>query len=232
MFSFDRYNLSRFSLGSQDNTIHIELLLTGNLESVAGVAIPIETTAFFNDVARGTARGAIGIASTFESYAIMNADALMQANIIAQALFENALYAEAEGMQNAMIICGLTDSFAASAYASADILWHESHETALAALATGVKDILIEPLLHEVLGVISNAGTQSTELVSIAVTIPPGGELRIDSDTFRVLLNGENALDKQSGDWLTLSRNLLYLDIESATGSGLSGNLIYTERYL
>ena len=56
--------------------------------------------------------------------------------------------------------------------------------------------------------------------------------LRIDSDTFRVLLNGENVLDKQSGDWLMLSRDLLYLDIESAIGNGLSGNLIYTERYL
>ena len=51
-----------FSLGSQDNTIHIELLLTESLESVAGVAIPVETTAFFNDILRGTARGAIGIA--------------------------------------------------------------------------------------------------------------------------------------------------------------------------
>ena len=55
MFSFDRFNLSRFSLGSQDNTIHIELLLAENLESVAGVAIPVETTAFFNDILRGTA---------------------------------------------------------------------------------------------------------------------------------------------------------------------------------
>ena len=84
----------------------------------------------------------------------------------------------------------------------------------------------------EVLGAVSGAGTQSTEQVSVTVTIPPGGELRIDSDTFRVLLNGENVLDKQSGDWLMLSRDLLYLDIESAIGNGLSGNLIYTERYL
>lgn len=91
---------------------------------------------------------------------------------------------------------------------------------------------MIDPLLYEVLGSVSGAGTQSTEQVSVTVTIPPGGELRIDSDTFRVLLNGENVLDKQSGDWLMLSRDLLYLDIESAIGNGLSGNLIYTERYL
>lgn len=232
MFSFDRFNLSRFSLGSQDNTIHIELLLTESLESVAGVAIPVETTAFFNDILRGTARGAIGIASAFESYAAMNSAALMQANIIVQGLLKDTLQAVSDGAQNSMIIGVLTDNLGASSYASADILWHEVYADALTSLASVVKDILIDPLLYEVLGSVSGAGTQSTEQVSVTVTIPPGGELRIDSDTFRVLLNGENVLDKQSGDWLMLSRDLLYLDIESAIGNGLSGNLIYTERYL
>ena len=230
MFSFDRFNLSRFSLGSQDNTIHIELLLTESLESVAGVAIPVETTAFFNDILRGTARGAIGIASTFESYAAMNSAALMQANIIVKGLLGDTLQAISDGAQNSMIVNVLADNLGASSYASADILWHEAYADALTSLASVVKDILIDPLLYEVLGSVSGAGTQSTEQVS--VTIPPGGELRIDSDTFRVLLNGENVLDKQSGDWLMLSRDLLYLDIESAIGNGLSGNLIYTERYL
>ena len=118
-----------------------------------------------------------------------------------------------DGAQNSMIVNVLADNLGASSYASADILWHEAYADALTSLASVVKDILIDPLLYE-------------------VTIPPGGELRIDSDTFRVLLNGENVLDKQSGDWLMLSRDLLYLDIESAIGNGLSGNLIYTERYL
>ena len=228
MFSFDRFNLSRFSLGSQDNTIHIELLLTESLKSVAGVAIPVETTAFFNDILRGTARGAIGIASAFESYAAMNSAALMQANIIVQGLLKDTLQAVSDGAQNSMIIGVLADNLGASSYASADILWHEAYADALTSLASVVKDIL----LYEVLGSVSGAGTQSTEQVSVTVTIPPGGELRIDSDTFRVLLNGENVLDKQSGDWLMISRDLLYLDIESAIGNGLSGNLIYTERYL
>jgi len=230
--SFDRFNLSRFSLGSQDNTIRIELFLAENLESVAGVAIPVETTAFFNDILRGTARGAIGIASTFESYAAMNSAALMRANIIVKGLLGDTLQAMSDGAQNSMIVNVLADNLGASSYASADILWHEAYADALTSLASVVKDILIDPLLYEVLGSVSGAGTQSTEQVSVTVTIPPGGELRIDSDTFRVLLNGENVLDKQSGDWLMLSRDLLYLDIESAIGNGLSGNLIYTERYL
>ena len=255
MFSFDRFNLSRFSLGSQDNTIHIELLLAENLESVAGVAIPVETTAFFNDILRGTARGAIGIASTFESYAAMNSAALMRANIIVKGLLGDTLQAMSDGAQNSMIVNVLADNLGASSYASADILWHEAYADALTSLASVVKDILIDPLLYEVLGSVSGAGTQSTEQVSVTVTIQPVARLLIENvlaiqqDSERVavntqfaarrnrdsdgdLLNGENVLDKQSGDWLMLSRDLLYLDIESAIGNGLSGNLIYTERYL
>ena len=162
----------------------------------------------------------------------MNSAALMRANIIVKGLLGDTLQAMSDGAQNSMIVNVLADNLGASSYASADILWHEAYADALTSLASVVKDILIDPLLYEVLGSVSGAGTQSTEQVSVTVTIPPGGELRIDSDTFRVLLNGENVLDKQSGDWLRLSRDLLYLDIESAIGNGLSGNLIYTERYL
>ena len=36
----------------------------------------------------------------------------------------------------------------------------------------------------------------------------------------------------QSGDWINVSRDLLRLIIESASGGQLRGQLIYTERYL
>lgn len=49
---------------------------------------------------------------------------------------------------------------------------------------------------------------------------------------FTVLLNGQNALHTQSGDWITVSRELLRLLIESASGGRLEGQLIYTERFL
>ena len=64
------------------------------------------------------------------------------------------------------------------------------------------------------------------------IAIPPGGEIRIDSDTFRVLLDGENILYAQEGDWINVAREVLYLDIESATGGALEGSITYQERYL
>ena len=76
------------------------------------------------------------------------------------------------------------------------------------------------------------ATSQTTERTALQLTIPPGGELRIDSEIFIVLLNGENALHTQSGDWINISRDLLRLIVESASGGQLQGQLIYTERYL
>lgn len=85
--------------------------------------------------------------------------------------------------------------------------------------------------MSEVLTTLMEATSQTTERTTIQITILPGGELRIDSELYTVLLNGQNALYAQSGDWITLSRELLRIVIESASG-GLVGQLIYTERYL
>lgn len=96
----------------------------------------------------------------------------------------------------------------------------------------GVKDIKCYQIVNETLVCILDAIRQFTESTRIDITLPPGGEIRIDSETYRALMNGENILYAQSGDWLTLSRELLYFDIESASGGDLMGTIIYTERYL
>ena len=79
---------------------------------------------------------------------------------------------------------------------------------------------------------VTAATTQTTETASFQLTIPPGGELRIDSGTFTVTLDGRNVLHTQSGDWIEVSRELLRLLIESASGGQLEGQLVYTERFL
>ena len=90
----------------------------------------------------------------------------------------------------------------------------------------------METQFFDALNALSGAISEETESLSISIAIPPGGELRIDSDTFTVTLNGENILYAQLGDWVNVSRDLLRLDIESGSGGDLSGSLIYTERYL
>lgn len=232
MFGFDRFNLSRFSLGSQDNSLPINALLTEELNQVAGVAIPVETTAFFNDVLRGSSRGAIALQSAFASEGVFHAVCEMQANICSTFLGAGALSHKVFGSQNSNIIANLSDTLAARSYSSKNIIWRASYNDTLTALVNGVKDIQTSLLSYEVLTAMLEASSTQTEQATFTITLPPGSEIRIDSDTFRVMKDGENILYAQSGDWITLSRELLYLDIESASGGSLQGNLIYVERYL
>lgn len=94
------------------------------------------------------------------------------------------------------------------------------------------KNIHTSLVAADILTAILEATSQTTEIVTVQVTIPPGGELRLDSDVFLAMLNGENVLYAQSGDWINVSRALLRLIVESATGGSLEGQLIYTERFL
>ena len=79
---------------------------------------------------------------------------------------------------------------------------------------------------------IMEATSQTAEVAKVEITIPPGGELRLDSDIFTAMLDGENVLYAQSGDWINVSRELLRLIVENATGGALEGQIIYTERFL
>lgn len=232
MFSRDRFNLSRFSLGSQDNIIPIEMTLVEELKQVAGVAIPVETTAFFNDVVRGSLRGAIAMKSTFESSADVMCTCAMNANINFPFMAEDAIRAIVEGSQNSNIVTTLAEALEKVVYGSKIMSNSASFQDVLIADTYGVKDIQVTHIVNEVLTSMLDASSQLTEVTRINITLPPGSEIRIDSETFRVLMDGDNYLYAQEGDWLTLTRELLYFDIESASGGSLVGTVIYTERYL
>lgn len=67
---------------------------------------------------------------------------------------------------------------------------------------------------------------------NINVTIPPGGELRIDSDVFTAFLGQQNVVHLYRGDWIDFSRNTRVLSVEAGTSGSLTGDIVYTERFL
>lgn len=73
-----------------------------------------------------------------------------------------------------------------------------------------------------------------TKVCYLTVTLQPNQVLIIDANTYNVLLDGENAIEVQSGDWIDeLNRNTVDLKIEAASGSAnLDATILYTERYL
>lgn len=61
----------------------------------------------------------------------------------------------------------------------------------------------------------------------------PGQTLVIDAGTYNVLLDGDNAIHLQQGDWLdSMKRNTQTITISGTGASRLTAEILYTERYL
>lgn len=64
------------------------------------------------------------------------------------------------------------------------------------------------------------------------IDIPPGSTLVIDSSNYVVLLDGEDVIYCQSGDWLFLNRNTYDVFFDLVGGESASKRVLYTERWL
>ena len=98
------------------------------------------------------------------------------------------------------------------------------------------------------IGAVNNLSAEGYELVSesasvvvldirtcqLKCTLKPGDRLVIDASTYTVLLNGENAIELQSGDWIDeLDRDTTDLSFICSSGTAqLSAYITYQERYL
>lgn len=68
----------------------------------------------------------------------------------------------------------------------------------------------------------------------VDITLHPGQHLVIDANNYNVLLDGENVIECQRGEWLdSMNRSTTMLSIQAAVGvANLSASVLYTERYL
>lgn len=65
------------------------------------------------------------------------------------------------------------------------------------------------------------------------IILPPDGVLVIDADNYNLLLNKENVIYEQSGDWLDdLNRSTTNIKIIADQPENLMATILYTERYL
>lgn len=233
MIDNTRFSLARFSANPDANLISVEVTLSDSLVSVAGVAVPVSITSFMTEVlSRGQARGTIAKTASFSAYAEMQSTVEGNANILVQPMCSADLQADVFGCRNEVLRLAVSVDLHQRAWGSKTMPFGLSPAEELTGGAFASKNILRECVLGETLSMLSEAGLQGTDEVSISVIIPPGGELRIDSETFRVLLDGQNVLHAQQGAWIKLSREVLYIDIEAATGGELVGGLLYQERWL
>lgn len=232
MAAQDRFSLHRYSLSSADNHIFLEQTFTDALGGVAGAAVPINAAAYFSDSLQMTARGTTALLFRFEAGDSLQGSAAACADIRLGTDFADELGQSAYAAKDIGLEMLAADALMGEAYAGKTMPCEWIAEDSLLGSAYGSGEIAMETQFFDALNALSGAISEEIESLSISIVLPPGAELRIDSDTFTVTLNGENILYAQLGDWINVSRDLLRLDIESGNGGDLSGSLIYTERYL
>jgi hypothetical protein len=232
MYDNGRYSIVRFSANREAATVEIAEAFSEAMNAVAGAAIPVEVRERYADSVRGYTQGTVSVRAAMGAAEIMSAVPRMCANVVTGAVAAETLKAEVAGEKNISTTLTSHDSLAATTNGVKCVPASIKAFETWGAAATPAKDIYISAMVADTLMTIMSATTQTTETATVQITIPPGGELRLDSDTFRALLDGENVLYAQAGDWINVSREMLRLIVESATGGTLEGQLIYTERFL
>lgn len=127
-----------------------------------------------------------------------------------------------------------TETIAINAALSADIYPGILGEEAINADIAAGAVIRTQPDGYELVSVTASLEAVDTKTSFLTVTLKPGERLIVDASTYNVLLNGENAIETHSGDWIDeLTRETQTIIISAATGAtDLAATILYTERYL
>ena len=232
MYNDRRYSLARYSVNQETRTVEIAEHFSEAMGAVAGAAIPVDFQGRYAEALQGSARGTVSVVSALSAGSSLEAAVRMSANVLSAAAFGETLSASVYGQKDIPSTLEAREELRAQAWVGKDIPASLELAERLNQRILGSKNIIAVLPVAELFTSLLKATAQTTERAVFQLTIPPGGELRIDSELFTALLDGENVLYAQIGDWINLPRELLRLTVESASGGGLEGQLVYTERYL
>lgn len=232
MYNNKRYSLTRFSVNQETRSREIVENFSEAMGAVAGAAVPVDFRGKYAETLQGSIRGTVSVVTLLAERDDLSAAVKMSADVLSGLSAEETLQTAAYGQKNIPANLSEAGELTARSAASKNIPAPLKLADAIIARTAGSKNVPSSLKVAEVMTSMLEATSQTTERTTLQLAIPPGGELRIDSELFLVLLNGENALHTQSGDWINVSRDLLRLVVESASGGQLRGQLIYTERYL
>lgn len=87
---------------------------------------------------------------------------------------------------------------------------------------------------YELITAIGSLEAMEEYVCTLNLTLQPGKKVIIDANNYNVLLDGKNAIDKQSGDWLDeLNRDTINISLSALSGANnITATILYTERYL
>lgn len=228
-----KFSLQKFSANQSSSDLSIEVSLYSELQGSAGpatqihidsliatavfsgyvgmaVAIPFEAEISTEFKGHSTAKSAIGIDADCACH--LNGEASLGARIGVEADLQSEI--KGKSSLGARIYCGFDWKADLNGSAEAGSQIHEDYFVTAMLLGT------------------SELAEMEEQAFVVDVELPPGAELRVDSENYTVTLDGENILYLQEGDWLRLSRGLRSILVDSGSGGSLEGEVIYQERWL
>lgn len=229
----NKYSLTCFGLGSEGSVYQLEMDCQVSLGGSFGVGANAVLQDASMQVTFGSkAQGSIGLPLLMDLTADLDSQALGGTAIVLEFKVSAELAARAEAGANISVELDLSTELTSDVVLGADVPLSLALSDALNGAAQLGADIALEGDLTAILSNSAAAIDITEELTTIAVSLAPGDELRIDSENFTVTLNGVNILHLQEGDWIRLGRGLLAIGVDSGTAGALSGSLICEERWL
>lgn len=233
-FNLAQYNLNPFNVqGGHEKWIRA--LGSETINAFVGSALQIYTSAIGNERVSEQIIGAPtkffrGMGTETVSEAVADATPTVLLNL----LYREYVNAEIDLSTEITPPVIMSEVVTAEAYLSTDIYpTAEMAETVDADTMLGA-DIYTEPEGFELISESASLEVIDEKVCVLTTTLKPGHQIIIDAETYTVLLDGENAIEIQSGDWIDeLNRDTVDIVIGAASGvANLTARLIYTERYL
>lgn len=234
--AFNRAGYNHIPYNVQSGRIkYIKVAGYEDVDAFVGSALQIFVLAIYNENISKSVLGASGYflietgSETIEENVVEG-----QLSVILYPKFEENVEASTEIIADIKPLVIGSEAVTENIHLGADIYpTTEASETVEANTALGAK---IHPIVEGYELITESASLENVEQKTcvLTLTLRPGQTLIVDANNYNVLLNNQNAIEVQSGDWIDdLSRNTTDITISAASGmNNISATILYTERYL
>ena len=233
MFGTFRFNQKQFNVSVTLNEIPFVVNFSDALSARFGVGVEyhVDSMNFYDMLEQYS----IAAAAIPEKYSLSETMQVESQGMIAFPIDANLcgnLNISPRVKANYSFSVDLVESLSHNANAGADIWFVAAFSDDLKQNAIAGTQIETGGIFSEMLTAQPDISRLEEEIALISVTVPPGSVLCIDSENYTVTLDGKNILHLQNGAWIVMDRSLYSISVDSGTGSDLSGEIVYTERYL
>lgn len=234
-FDHSRYNQSKYNVVSESQTTWDSITMAAIWDASVGISQQVRDEISMSSSFGAGVIGAAGRMSDDTMGAVFVVDVVLNYCVWDAAscasVFGAGAYVAPSVKSSDILDCVFDASAYLGAVVSDSVVMGSEFETS--AYAGNYVIDAAGANLYAMFGAFISINSYEEFVAVLDVTIPAKGELIIDSENFRVLLNKVNAISSHSGDWIrALSRESIELRVDCGTTNNLETSLLYTELWL